>query len=973
MTRIRTVQGNYEKRTKLTHVMQSTKGEITIKSFNEIKLQAQNDVLFSGELVPPPVIESIISNAVVYLRPSDASDGKPYDGLFGFDYFNDDIRSGEGRLLFRKDYQSLPILMSEKVLKGESAPDSLAGESAPDAKEGYYYIPLLTIFSQETVDEFKRDTGLGLENDSYPLPQYKAKLNVFAKLKGEIQRIEFEYDKRRLSLHNNVITNTSSCNDFQIKGDVTITCLKDLDHDETILIYAYTKDGKKQLAGAIKVAKNNSEVVKKERTLFVPVATNINGKCYMCGTVPKLNDANLVRLKKAKYRSLVLCVYKTGSTLDVCDDDNFRIHNGVKGKYITGDLDGEFGVIMTDSLEVYHYLERLYNERRYNHWQWEKVFCINPTVCREEKKVPSKPDDVSMPDWEKAVIGISGIIGGYAFLDVIYLAVCEILNRMDCYCGLYNLWGTQDITAKPDNPGVSKIPNSTSDTTSKSLTTSDTDSNSSATTSKTQSLTKETDSSTASNGSESDNRTAGSETESGSSTENDMTNSDKNLSQSLFSSRAEWALLNPAFASAGSSAASAAKLVSTLTAMKAKMETEKAANIANSGQKSVGKTMQAPDTNYAGQGSAAKTTNPALAGGNQSGVSAVQVAPVANQSGIESAASVVANKQVLSDIKTEENRRQQLATNSAESLRHGAGQQLLTDIKTEENRRKPGSAKLSDWSGNGADQQYASNADKKMAGSASTEEYGHIHKTSETYQLAKGNNMDNMTCAGESVWRWQWYMASPGVILSKGRKRQEMRNLPSLRDSKAFNVTLFEANKGKQGYVDEYHYQLNDGSEVREFAAKTTSQNYEVRYYREITQQHNPFKRFFGYYEEGMIESEVIFFNNSELSYKLYDKQGVVHRKMDFDKRFHHSFQKIRTLVLSEKGVDIYDTRQAVATRYHTPSTLLEKYYQINIVNGNPIVGALSSPDNKFLIDDKTGKFCYADDKKFSNAQNANG
>ena len=177
------------------------------------------------------------------------------------------------------------------------------------------------------------------------------------------------------------------------------------------------------------------------------------------------------------------------------------------------------------------------------------------------------------------------------------------------------------------------------------------------------------------------------------------------------------------------------------------------------------------------------------------------------------------------------------------------------------------------------------------------------------------------------------------------------------KEMKTFNIQNFEKNKGKQGYVNEYQYKLSDNSDVREFSSKAASDNFELRYQKEVTKEFNPIKYYFYYYPNGVLNKEVLDFNNSVVEIREYDKDGKLIKETDFDKNFRHTFEQIHDMVLKEKKVDIYDTRQAVALRHDTPDGTIKKYYQIHVLNSK-LVGNewYSQPDYSFIIDDATGK-----------------
>ena len=193
----------------------------------------------------------------------------------------------------------------------------------------------------------------------------------------------------------------------------------------------------------------------------------------------------------------------------------------------------------------------------------------------------------------------------------------------------------------------------------------------------------------------------------------------------------------------------------------------------------------------------------------------------------------------------------------------------------------------------------------------------------------------------------------------KAQKNNENTN-----EMKTFNIKKFEENKGKQGIVNKYLYTLN-GYNIRELSSNAASNNYELRYQREITKEFSPFKLVHTYYKNGTIRSSTSFFNKSRIGiYKIFDQNGQVIKEIDDDKNFKHSFEQIHDFVLKEKNIDIYDTRQAVALRHDTPFAPIKKYYQIHVLKSSFVDGQwYSQPNYSFLIDDKTGQIVKDDNE----------
>lgn len=180
---------------------------------------------------------------------------------------------------------------------------------------------------------------------------------------------------------------------------------------------------------------------------------------------------------------------------------------------------------------------------------------------------------------------------------------------------------------------------------------------------------------------------------------------------------------------------------------------------------------------------------------------------------------------------------------------------------------------------------------------------------------------------------------------------------------KTFNVQKFEENKGQQGYPDEYHYKLVDDFEARELDITSNATMNVKMYQREITKKFYPYKYIHTYDDKGTLKREVIRFNNSGIRILDFDLSGNIIRIQDFDKDFRHSFEQIHEIVLKEKNIDIYDTRQAIALRHDTPNAVIKKYYQIHVLKSK-LVGSewQSIPDYSFIIDDVTGKIIKSSD-----------
>lgn len=182
-----------------------------------------------------------------------------------------------------------------------------------------------------------------------------------------------------------------------------------------------------------------------------------------------------------------------------------------------------------------------------------------------------------------------------------------------------------------------------------------------------------------------------------------------------------------------------------------------------------------------------------------------------------------------------------------------------------------------------------------------------------------------------------------------------------------FNINKFEENKGKQGYDNEYVFRTHDDFDVREFATIISNDAKELQYQREVSKEFSPFKNIYVYYNNGNLYAHGEFFNSSPNGIsKEYDKNGKLIKETNFDKNFKHTFEQIHNIVLKEKKIDIYDTRQAIALRHDgSIADNIKPYYQIHVVKSELVDGIwYSQPDYSFILDDATLKEISSKDKK---------
>lgn len=156
-------------------------------------------------------------------------------------------------------------------------------------------------------------------------------------------------------------------------------------------------------------------------------------------------------------------------------------------------------------------------------------------------------------------------------------------------------------------------------------------------------------------------------------------------------------------------------------------------------------------------------------------------------------------------------------------------------------------------------------------------------------------------------------------------------------DSSRFDVKRFEENKRKDGAPN---YEFVEGDkDIRQWSDTPERDSPDsLKYYvEEISQKWSPFNIQKRYNNLGILKFWGIFFRNEGInkSYE-YDESGKVIKITNYEERYKHSFADIREILLKEKGIDIYDTRQAIGRRvYHKSPTSKEAYYDIYVLDKN--------------------------------------
>ncbi|MFP3591833.1 hypothetical protein [Chryseobacterium sp. SIMBA_038] len=176
-----------------------------------------------------------------------------------------------------------------------------------------------------------------------------------------------------------------------------------------------------------------------------------------------------------------------------------------------------------------------------------------------------------------------------------------------------------------------------------------------------------------------------------------------------------------------------------------------------------------------------------------------------------------------------------------------------------------------------------------------------------------------------------------------------------------FSIKMFEENSYKQernkenfkksGFSYEYTQESDNGVIIRQVTTYPDKDKLNSQYYVEdITKKWSPFtiQKRYDYKGRLIYWGKSIKIDGVEKSYE-YDENGKAIVTTDHEKLFKHTFADIREFLLKEKGIDIYDTRQAIARRVnHEGKISSESYYRVLVL------GKENLPDYYIKIVDVT-------------------
>ena len=198
---------------------------------------------------------------------------------------------------------------------------------------------------------------------------------------------------------------------------------------------------------------------------------------------------------------------------------------------------------------------------------------------------------------------------------------------------------------------------------------------------------------------------------------------------------------------------------------------------------------------------------------------------------------------------------------------------------------------------------------------------------------------------------------SAGLIACTSQ-RQKFLNPPKLSAGNSSveiqkdSTCCFDIKKYNERRIIEgrYDFEFTQGNKIIRQRYNFSSDS-DGKYLEEISKQWSPFiiNRVFD--NKGKLRAWVQTFRLEPInkSYE-YDENGKVIKITDYEEKFKHSFADMRELLLKEKGIDIFDVRQAIARRvYHKNPGFTEAYYDIHVRDKKD-----DEKDYKIIINDDT-------------------
>lgn len=280
----------------------------------------------------PSSPEEEIGLAVVHFRPLNS-----WCGEFGFDWFR------EGDKCFNLKYEGAykdtidsGYKAGEGNLSTEEAVTNFKGEyqnltikrGSNDSGTTEYFVPYLSIFSKEFIDEIlpKKEYKLKV------LPTYEVMLQVGIEILEDIEKLEFVYDKD--NLHIDEINCNGEKSALKKIGNIKITCKYDLTSDTYVNVYAYPKGdnsiASRRLAGRLLILQNDVRRRREEKIVLVPIEMKIAKNAKQKSA--EIDFEEFYPIYNSLYQALIIPIVKE-EKLDLKTYTKFQ----VGGEHISSD------------------------------------------------------------------------------------------------------------------------------------------------------------------------------------------------------------------------------------------------------------------------------------------------------------------------------------------------------------------------------------------------------------------------------------------------------------------------------------------------------------------------------------------------------------------------------------------------------------------------------------------------------------
>jgi len=301
-----------------------SKGNITFNSNDEVVFNGKKNGVSHSNPKQPPVasVKQIIKDCIVHFRPKSNWNGNGY----GFDWVRvhdttmpGDIAQKDNTGKYGAIYGSQPNAvftkdsnLYKKLMRTFDPYNLILKDKNGKDKPFLYCVPIVSLYPKtitKTVGGKSSEVNSNYKNTT-------ATLKMIIAIGKKPEKIELQYDKKFFDIKHNQIPLSIGNH----KLDVTITCLKEFDKNQSVKVISVYKNtqGKleEHLSGKLNVLRNKQRY--KANVLFVKVITNINNSKNP--NIPKIVGRS-TELKKYLNQALINPKTETVS-LDLSTDNN---------------------------------------------------------------------------------------------------------------------------------------------------------------------------------------------------------------------------------------------------------------------------------------------------------------------------------------------------------------------------------------------------------------------------------------------------------------------------------------------------------------------------------------------------------------------------------------------------------------------------------------------------------------------------